>query len=379
MTVENNSVKRLLMVSTSYPSGPSDWRGLFIRNLAEALARRPEISLRLWSPPGIIPANSNYVALPEEADWLSRLVQAGGIAQLLRTGGLRGIASALQLVRLLRRLYVRQTDLDVYHVNWLQNALALPRTGVPLLTTVLGTDMQILKVPGMTALLRRVFKRQPTVICPNAEWMVAPLAERFGDVARIKYVPFGIDPRWFSLKREITETSEKWLCVSRVTRGKIGRLFEWTKPYFSSGTRELHLLGPIQDDTKVPEWVRYHGPVTPDKLCDVWFPKAHGLISLSEHSEGRPQVMLEAMASGLPIIASSLPAHTDLLKHRTTGWICERPDDLSDAFRVLSVPAENEAMGRRAQSWVSENIGTWDDCVGRYAVHYHELIGLRRK
>lgn len=43
---------RILMVSTSYPSDLSDWRGLFIRHLVEALSRRTDIDLRLWAPPG---------------------------------------------------------------------------------------------------------------------------------------------------------------------------------------------------------------------------------------------------------------------------------------------------------------------------------------
>jgi len=51
----------------------------------------------------------------------------------------------------------------------------------------------------------------------------------------------------------------------------------------------------------------YHGPVSPDNLWGKWFPLCSGLITLSHHDEGKPQVMIEAMVAGLPVIASDMP------------------------------------------------------------------------
>ncbi len=55
-----NTLRTVVMVSTSYPADLADWRGLFIRHLTDALARRADISLRLWCPPGELPANARY-------------------------------------------------------------------------------------------------------------------------------------------------------------------------------------------------------------------------------------------------------------------------------------------------------------------------------
>jgi hypothetical protein len=371
--ISSRRARATLMVSTSYPADLRDWRGLFIRHLTDAFARRSDIQLRLWSPPGTMPGNSAYVATPEEEHWLAALMKAGGIAHAMRTRSLRGLVAPLQLLRMLRRLYRRERDVDVLHVNWLQNALPLPHGRTPLLATVLGTDMQLLRMPGMTPLLRRVFRGRRTCICPNAEWMVPALVQRFGDVARVAFVPFGIEPRWFALERAPARPA-RWLCVSRVTKNKIGALFAWGERHFSTGTRELHLFGPMQEDVPLPQWVHYHGPATPESLCSDWFPQAQGLITLSQHAEGRPQVMLEAMAAGLPVIASRIPAHEDLLRHADTGWLCADDGELGRALEAIDDDEFNRSMGLRAREWVQSAVGNWDDCAARYANIHQELM-----
>lgn len=374
----NGSQPRLtvLMVSTSYPSDSKDWKGVFIRHMASALSSLDSVSLRLWHPPGNVPERSTYVATASEALRLEQLMDGGGIAHLMRTRPVLGVAEAFRLLALLRNLYRREKTVDVYHVNWLQNALPLPHDGRPLLVTVLGTDMQLLKVPGMVVGLRRAFGGRSVAICPNAKWMVPDLRRRFGDVAEVTYVPFGIDPCWFDVGRawKLDEPA-RWLCVTRLTQAKLGTLFAWGNPYFSGGKRELHLFGPMQEEVDLPDWVHYHGPMPPDALCKEWFPQACGLITMSQHAEGRPQVMLEAMAAGLPIIASRLPAHDDLLRHRETGWLCGQATEVGDALEVFEGPDTNTSIGLRARAWVAREVGTWDDCAARYVKLYQDLIG----
>lgn len=368
---------RTLIVSTSYPVDLSDWRGLFMRHLVEALARRADLALHLWAPPGETPANVESVADSGETQWLSTLMAAGGIAHLMRQKGPRALTSPLTLLSMLRRVYRRTDAIDLYHVNWLQNALPLPRDRRPALITVLGSDFQLLKMPGMKHLLRRAFRGRAVAICPNADWMVPALQAAFGDVARVSFVPFGIDPAWFQVERSPSASGpRRWLCVSRLTRGKLGPLFEHGAQFFAGTGRELHLFGPMQEQIEVPRWVHYHGPTSPDTLCREWFPGAQGLLTLSHHAEGRPQVMLEAMAAGLPIVASNLTAHASFLRHGETGWLCDNAPTLGEGLSALEDNAINRRIGTSAKQWVTDHVGTWDDCAGRYARIYRELLQL---
>lgn len=366
----------VLMTSTSYPLGEADWRGVFIRQMLRALSDCPQIQMNFWGPPGELPASVNYACLPQEAAWLKWLMEYGGIAHLLRKGNLRRITASMKLLSLLRRVYKRHRSVALCHVNWLQNALPLWGTKHPILITVLGSDFGLLKLPGMVPFLRRTIRGRSCILAPNAEWMQSVLEVKFGDLARIVPVPFGIDEEWYDVSGKWEDYHpRKWLVISRLTKNKIGPLFNWGEKVFKpGGLHELHLFGPMQEEMTIPEWVHYHGPTYAKDLRENWFPKAAGLVTVSRHDEGRPQVMLEAMAAGLPIIASDLPAHNNFIDHQQTGWLVDNPKKFIAGIEWLNEPHNNHMIASKARDWVMREIGTWRDCAERYLELYFELI-----
>ncbi len=100
------------------------------------------------------------------------------------------------------------------------------------------------------------------------------------------------------------------------------------------------------------------------------------MITLSQHNEGRPQVLLEAMAAGLPIIASDIPAHNSLIQHRQTGWIANSYDSFKEALEWLNHPDNKTSVGIAAKSWVKENVGTWRDCATKYIQIYQSMLAV---
>lgn len=344
-------------------------------HISAALARQQGIKLLLWAPPGLRNPDVDDAVTQAEEAWLKALMGSGGISHRLRTRPVAGVFSAVKLLRLLRSAYRRHDSVSLRHINWLQCALPLPADGKPALVTVLGNDMRLLRLPGMRAMLRHALRGRRVAICPNADWMRPELELAFGDMAMVRTVPFGIDPRWYALERRFEENAApKWLCVSRLTAEKLGSLFDWTAPFFLSSGTELHLLGPMQEHIDLPPWVHWHGPASPDALCETWFPQAQGLITLSRHAEGRPQVMLEAMASGLPIVASRLPAHDDLLREGG-GVLCGTAAEALAALEAMSDSRENRSLGQRGRTRMRDELGTWDDCAQRYIALYRELLG----
>jgi glycosyltransferase involved in cell wall biosynthesis len=123
----------------------------------------------------------------------------------------------------------------------------------------------------------------------------------------------------------------------------------------------------------IPAWVAYHGSADPDALRERWFPATTALVSLSRHSEGRPQVMLEAMAAGLPIVASLLPAHTSTVHDGLTGFLVNDCAEYERAIRRLSSAEVRGEMGAAAREVAKREFGTWQNCIARYNRLYAAL------
>lgn len=80
--------------------------------------------------------------------------------------------------------------------------------------------------------------------------------------------------------------------------------------------------------------------------------RASDVFVLATYREGLPRTVIEAMASGLPIIATDIPACRELVEPEVAGLLVPpgRPDDLTAAIRRLVTDAATRlAMGERAR------------------------------
>lgn len=369
---------KVLFISTSYPKDDLDWRGRFIERMVCGLSAK-DITLCVWAPPGKLPENVKYAASNEEKIWLNNLSEEGGIAHKLRNGPLQALLWGSGLLLRLRDVYKRFSCADLYHVNWLQNALTIPDNNKPILVSVLGTDLSLLRVPGTKSALKRVFNRHSSILAPNNKWMIPELEDSFGKVAEVREIRFGIDNEFYDMNRFIEANPRIWIAVTRITRDKIGPLFEWGERCFDKDD-ELHLIGPVlEKKINFPPWVKYHGPVNLSEIRSIWFKKASGLITLSSHSEGLPQVVLEAMASGLPVIASTHSSHKEVLVHGENGWIAGSSGEFCEGIKQLTDPGKNLLMGLSARSSILKSCGTWSSAAERYHNAYTELMRKSEK
>ncbi len=109
--------------------------------------------------------------------------------------------------------------------------------------------------------------------------------------------------------------------------------------------------GNLPDD--LPGNVTFHGPV-PRGEAGGWYERAD-LFVLPTHSDGFALTQLEAMAHGLPIIAT--PCCGDVVEPGRTGWLVQpgSPEQLADVLReAMASPERLMEMGRRAVERVAD-------------------------
>jgi glycosyltransferase involved in cell wall biosynthesis len=128
------------------------------------------------------------------------------------------------------------------------------------------------------------------------------------------------------------------------------------------GTTSLELLvigeGPLRTalDRMAPPGITFMGWLPPDKVRS-WMLRSRALVFPSVSYEGQPMTVLEALAAGLPVLASRHGGNVELLQSQGDEWLVEpgNPAVWASALRTLHDPALVDEAGRRARQIYETN------------------------
>ncbi|MEX2174071.1 MAG: glycosyltransferase family 4 protein [Pirellulaceae bacterium] len=124
---------------------------------------------------------------------------------------------------------------------------------------------------------------------------------------------------------------------------------------------ELETLKRLSAETGVSDLVRFHGEVSDEQMIECY--QQCDLFALPNREvdgdiEGFGMVLLEAQASGKPVIAGASGGTRETMVVGETGLIvdCTRPEPLAEAVaQLLRDPGLRATMGRDAREWVVAN------------------------
>lgn len=106
--------------------------------------------------------------------------------------------------------------------------------------------------------------------------------------------------------------------------------------------------------------------------------KAADIFFFPSRGEGLPGVVMEAMASGLPIVASRIPGNEDLVNDGKTGYLCQPDDTLCFSSRILSLlhqPSSRRDLGSKSLAMIKEF--HWSKILSQYQSLYLDNDGQR--
>lgn len=102
----------------------------------------------------------------------------------------------------------------------------------------------------------------------------------------------------------------------------------------------------IASELGIQDQVTFHGWVDDEKKIEQI--QASDLLVLPSHTEGMPNSVLEAMASGLPVVATNVGSIPQLVDHERGGFLIDpkQPQQLADAiYKIVSCPEAMASMG----------------------------------
>jgi glycosyltransferase involved in cell wall biosynthesis len=267
--------------------------------------------------------------------------------------------------------------------RWLHWRLGIPYAVSLRGGDVPGTEPNLRLFYGLLTGVRRNILRHARYICAPSEALKK--SSQAADPFPVRVIPNGVDAGYFS-----PGTAPG---LSSLTLLYVGRLHAPQKRV----ALLLLILRAIRDRYGIPAGARIigDGPErrTLEKLArqegldsavsfEGWVPRAETaaayrsaafLVHLSTY-EGMSNVVLEALASGLPVVASRIPANAELIEPGKNGLLVdvnEDPDQIAEAIvSVFQSPERWKQMSSEARTGVAAKY-EWD----RLAASFEEGWG----
>jgi len=304
------------------------------------------------------------------------------------------LIAALPLIRQLMRTHTY----DAIHVFFsLPTGALLPLLdlrGTPVVVSLRGSD-----VPGYDP-HNRALQLVHFLLTPLTRWIwrradrVVAVCESLGRLAlhtcpdlRYNVVPNGVDLSLFHPRTEPRKPGPiRCLAVARLIERKgLGDLIRamallergrFQVEIVGGGSDEVVLRG-LAADLGLANEVRFVGPMPRAEVARRY--RAADLFTLPSSAEAFGNVFAEALASGLPIVGSSIGGIPDLVEHGTNGLLVQAGniEALAGAIRYLADDPElRQEMAQRNRAKAEATL-EWSQVTRRYLATY-EAIQSRR-
>jgi len=253
-------------------------------------------------------------------------------------------------------------------------------------TNVYGsTTARILRIREIGAVRNNVFSeiagvgriqgalnlRMPRMLAANSRAAIAALGKLGVRAARMFFLPNVVDTEKFTSGVRVTREGGgpiRLLAVGRLAEQKrfdrfidlLARIRE--RPELAvkgiiagSGRRGCDLRPRLEQRAEKlglsPEHLEFTGAVSE---METMYRQADILVSTSDH-EGTPNVILEAMASGLPVVATNVGGVPEIVLHGRTGYLVGTGelDKMADWVIKLMIDREHRSvLGRQARAYI---------------------------
>jgi glycosyltransferase involved in cell wall biosynthesis len=372
----------ILMVTTFFPNSADRQRAVFVENLVRAmrhLCRVNVIAPVPFAPPvRWVPGWYTQSRIPREESIDGIKVLHPRFVVIPKLGWLSGLGYFLGILPVLRRARKQNGQLVIHahcaYPDGVGVALAARALGLPYIVTTHGSDINVYAGRrGLRAQIRWALRGAAGVIAVSRDLERKIHNLLNGGKTRVTYIPCaGYDPKLF-FPRQSQEIQQR---VDAAVKGRlvvfVGKLVPikgvdilldaWARLYHAKAVAEADQLIIIGDGkcrknlesqaagAGIQRHVRFLGAI-PHLDVSQWLAAADALC-LTSHNEGTPNVVVEALACGVAVVATRVGGIPEIVTDGVNGTLTEPgdPEGFARAIRdTLSRVWDREAIRRSVE------------------------------
>ncbi len=285
----------------------------------------------------------------------------------------------------------RPFDLVHYHAlrhDALAVQLAFGRGGPPrVFTNHSATFLQAAPIPWKRPALRAELARAQRVLAPSAELRDVTVSLGYPR-DRCIYIPNGVDARMFTPAAQAP--SDPTVLATRRLEHKNGMdllIRAWPAVVGSFPAARLMVAGDgperprlerLAHQLGVADAVRFLGTVGREALPELY--REASVCVLPSRLEAVSVSALEALASGLPVVATRVGGLPEVVRTGITGILAEpeSPGSIAHAIAtVLAMPDVGRSLGLQGRRLVEQEYG-WDQVAARTVEVYDQCVAEQR-